>query len=86
MTTGATEEQITRWDPVILPDVRDVHTIDVYLAHGGYKALKKAVAMKPEEVTDEVKKSNLRGRGGACFPTSNLFFCSPGRHFRSARI
>ncbi len=31
--------------------------------------LRKALGMKPEEVTDEVKKSNLRGRGGACFPT-----------------
>lgn len=31
--------------------------------------LRKALGMKPEEVTEEVKKSNLRGRGGACFPT-----------------
>ncbi len=53
----------------ILPDIPDLHKIQVYEAHGGYQALRKALGMKPEEVTDEVKKSNLRGRGGACFPT-----------------
>jgi NADH-quinone oxidoreductase subunit F len=36
--------------------------------HGGYEVLKKAVARKPEEIVDEVKKSGLRGRGGAGFP------------------
>ena len=69
MTPEQTDQQVTRWDPVILPDIRNLHSIDVYLANGGYKALKKALGMKPEEVTDQVKKSNLRGRGGACFPT-----------------
>jgi len=53
----------------ILPDIPNLHKIDVYEAHGGYGALRKALQMKPEEVTDEVKKSGLRGRGGACFPT-----------------
>jgi len=53
----------------ILPDIPDLHRIDVYEAHNGYKALRKALTMKPEDVTEEVKKSNLRGRGGACFPT-----------------
>ena len=53
----------------ILPEIPDYHRLDVYEQHGGYAALKKALGMKPEEVTDEVKKSNLRGRGGACFPT-----------------
>ena len=53
----------------ILPDIPKYHSIEVYEEHGGYGALKKALAMKPEEVTDQVKKSNLRGRGGACFPT-----------------
>lgn len=42
--------------------------IEVYLAGGGYKALEKALSMKPEEVIGEVKKSRLRGRGGAAFP------------------
>ena len=39
-----------------------------YVRHGGYEILKKAVAMKPEAIVDEVKKSGLRGRGGAGFP------------------
>lgn len=45
------------------------HTIESYLKHGGYDSLKKALAMSPEQVTSEVKKSLLRGRGGARFPT-----------------
>jgi NADH-quinone oxidoreductase subunit F len=53
----------------ILPDIPNLHQIDVYEQHGGYSALKKALQMKPEEIIDEVKKSGLRGRGGACFPT-----------------
>ncbi|MBF8293760.1 MAG: dehydrogenase subunit [Bacteroidetes bacterium] len=54
---------------LILPNIPGLHTIDVYESQGGYKAFRKALGMKPEEVTDEVKKSGLRGRGGACFPT-----------------
>ncbi len=69
MTPEITEERVIHWDSIILPEIRNLHSIDVYLANGGYKALKKALEMKPEEVTDQVKKSNLRGRGGACFPT-----------------
>ena len=53
----------------ILPEIPNYHLLEVYEEHGGYSALKKALGMKPEEATDEVKKSNLRGRGGACFPT-----------------
>lgn len=56
-------------EKLILPDIKDLHKIDVYEANGGYAMLRKAIGMKPEDVTDEVKKSNLRGRGGACFPT-----------------
>jgi NADH-quinone oxidoreductase subunit F len=43
--------------------------IEVYLGGGGYKALEKALDMKPEDVIAEVKKSKLVGRGGAAFPT-----------------
>src|SRR6266581_1463033 len=50
--------------------IRDSHKIDVYLQHEGYAGLKKAVTeMTPNAVIEEVKKSNLRGRGGAGFPT-----------------
>jgi NADH-quinone oxidoreductase subunit F len=45
------------------------HTLDFYVKSGGYKPLKKALAMKPEAVIDAVKASGLRGRGGAGFPT-----------------
>ena len=40
-----------------------------YLQTGGYKGLRKALKMTPQEVIDEVKASGLRGRGGAGFPT-----------------
>lgn len=46
----------------------NVTGIEAYFAAGGYRALKKALAMKPEDVIEEVKKSGLRGRGGAGFP------------------
>ena len=56
--------------------------IDDYIAHGGYKAVEKALLkMTPEAVIDEVAKSGLRGRGGAGFPTARKWqFCrnSPG--------
>ena len=42
--------------------------IDSYLGAGGYEGLRKAVAMKPEEVCSEVMDSGVRGRGGAGFP------------------
>jgi NADH-quinone oxidoreductase subunit F len=43
--------------------------IDVYLQHDGYQALKKALAMSPDDVIKEVRNSGLRGRGGAGFNT-----------------
>ncbi len=44
------------------------YTIESYLSSGGYSALRKALGMAPGEITDAVKKSGLRGRGGAGFP------------------
>jgi NADH-quinone oxidoreductase subunit F len=56
-------------EPLLLPPIPDFHRIDVYEAHGGYAMLRKALGMNPADITAEVKASNLRGRGGACFPT-----------------
>lgn len=51
-------------------DNPDSHRIDSYIANDGYKALEKTLRdYKPEEVVEIIKKSGLRGRGGAGFPT-----------------
>jgi NADH-quinone oxidoreductase subunit F len=51
-------------------DIPDLHKINVYKKNGGFSAFKKAVTkMQPNEVTEVVKNSGLRGRGGAGFPT-----------------
>ena len=46
----------------------DSHTYQVYRQHGGYQAASKALRMSRDDVVQEVKKANLRGRGGAGFP------------------
>lgn len=51
-------------------DIPNSHEIEVYIKNGGYQALTKVLKkMNPEDVIDLVKKSGLRGRGGAGFPT-----------------
>ena len=50
-------------------DVPGYDTMDVYLAHEGYNAARKALAMDQEAIINEIKLSGLRGRGGAGFPT-----------------
>jgi NADH-quinone oxidoreductase subunit F len=51
-------------------EIQDINDIEVYKNNGGFEAFKKAVTkMKPTEVTEVVKNSGLRGRGGAGFPT-----------------
>ena len=60
--------------------MKDSRKIDVYLQHNGYKALEKALKqMTPEGIIDEVKKSSLRGRGGAGFPTGMKWSFVPKR-------
>lgn len=51
-------------------NTRNLHTLDVYLAQGGFLALKTALyTMSPDAMIDRVKSSGLVGRGGAAFPT-----------------
>jgi NADH-quinone oxidoreductase subunit F len=57
------------YQPVLLPNIPDLHRIDVYEQHGGYQRIRTAMSMSPEQVIDIVKASGLRGRGGAAFPT-----------------
>lgn len=53
----------------ILPEIKDLHKLEVYCANGGYEMYKKAISMLPSDIIDEVKKSGLAGRGGAGFST-----------------
>jgi NADH-quinone oxidoreductase subunit F len=70
--SGALHERQPGEIPVISKrwGIENSPKIDVFLQHGGYQALEKALKqMTPESIIDEMKKSNLRGRGGAGFPT-----------------
>lgn len=57
--------------PIVLDNISSgpVTLLDTYRKRNGFKALQKALEMKPAEVVDEIDRSQLRGRGGAGFPT-----------------
>ena len=60
------------YERVLLPPVKDLHRLDVYEKNGGYKALRDVLTSAewdPKSVTESVKASGLRGRGGAGFVT-----------------
>ncbi len=72
VTAGSLHGRLSAEVPVIsrLFGVPNSRKIDVYLKNEGYQALEKALKqMTAEQIIDELKKSNLRGRGGAGFPT-----------------
>lgn len=49
--------------------IEGIRYYEAYRKNGGYRSVEKAFKMTPEEIVEEVKKSGLRGRGGAGFPT-----------------
>jgi NADH-quinone oxidoreductase subunit F len=62
---------LTKYEPILLRNVgvENSTSLEVYRARGGYRAAEKALKeMSPAEVVAEVKRANLRGRGGAGFP------------------
>jgi len=61
-------------------DDPDSHTLAAYRRHGGYAAWEKAQQMEPAAIVDEVKASNLRGLGGAGFPTGTKWSFIPKNH------
>jgi len=70
--TGALRERNALEIPLISKrwGIQDSHKIDIYLQNGGYQALEKALMqMTADSIIEEVKKSSLRGRGGAGFST-----------------
>lgn len=72
-----------KFEPVLLANIHkpDSHTLAVYEVGGGYSALKRVLAtMKPAEFVDQIKSSNLRGRGGAGFPTGLKWTFLPKDH------
>lgn len=62
----------------------DLNRLENYRRYGGYKAWEKAKTMEPAAITEEVKKSNVRGLGGAGFPTGMKWTTVPSKKDRQA--
>ncbi len=73
---------MTNFEPVLLGRVgkADSTSLTTYKADGGYAALRKALGMEPAQVTELVKQSGLRGRGGAGFPCGIKWTFLPKNH------
>jgi len=54
-------------EKIVLPEIDNLHILDVYVQNGGFTAAKKAFTQTSDDIIDQVKKSGLRGRGGAAF-------------------
>jgi NADH-quinone oxidoreductase subunit F len=71
------------FEPVLLANIQrpDSHTLAGYEATGGYQTLRRALReLSPTQVVDEVRRSGLRGRGGAGFPTGLKWSFLPADH------
>jgi len=74
---------VPQYEPVLLANVchQNSHTLAVYQAAGGYATLRRVLnEMTPADVVTEVRDSNLRGRGGAGFPTGLKWSFLPAGH------
>ncbi|MCP4548281.1 MAG: NADH-quinone oxidoreductase subunit NuoF [bacterium] len=62
---------MSAFEPVLtrIVGIENSHTLSVYEGQGGYQALRRGFQLDPDTVIEHVKNSNLRGRGGAGFPT-----------------
>ncbi|MBI5051097.1 MAG: NADH-quinone oxidoreductase subunit NuoF, partial [Nitrospirae bacterium] len=58
-------------EKILLKNIENPNSADIneYLKTGGYKNLQKAFTLQPKDIIEEIKKSGIRGRGGAGFPT-----------------
>ena len=61
-------------------DIENSHKLEVAIKHGRYSSLKKLFSMEPDEVTEEVTKSGLRGKGGGGAPTGDKWKLMPKEH------